>query len=411
MIDERTPYHQGRRKANPKPPGTLRSFHQDTQGVLPPNQFNAANVPAHAANLHQHYQATSRAGHGGNITVAAASPTGWAEYTGTGTTKSDTEHNVKVVVDYIGKHVYVTFSHYQYWALIDNAGTYEMFTTKDSNLNQFTGALRLHLNSRGLAMNQATVMNPWMEILFSRAPPSAPPQRPRRRSSRRPFRPHWATTPRRSCSGASAPTHGAPTLPPRTSSHAPQATGRPPGSCSAAWSSPASSTPPPTCNKRGPSSGRAPHAPTPGVRPSCRTAPRCSPAATPRTFASAASLEARCPRHGPVGGGTAWGTPGRADTSTYTIDRINTVSRDLQALFEPVFAGAPGTVTVSLLGFDFQRLANPGGGFWLKAVRNTLTLSLSTRTSATTRACPRRRPTRSLPRSRTAPTRPWTSAT
>jgi hypothetical protein len=73
-----------------------------------------------------------------------------------------------------------------------------------------------------------------------------------------------------------------------------------------------------------------------------------------------------------VGVGTAWVTVGRADIGNYHVDRVNTISRDVQAIFAPVFGPGGDRVTVSLLGFDFQRLTNPGGGFWLTPVRDNV---------------------------------------
>ncbi|WP_224282570.1 hypothetical protein [Streptomyces sp. LS1784] len=106
------------RDKSPNQLGTLRSWHQGDYGRLPDNQFDPAAVPEHARLLHAHYTAHSQSGAGSSVQNAATPPRGFAEYTGTG---SDWEHNVKVVLDYINKRVYLTVAHYQYWALILSA--------------------------------------------------------------------------------------------------------------------------------------------------------------------------------------------------------------------------------------------------------------------------------------------------
>ncbi|MEU6227283.1 DUF4157 domain-containing protein [Streptomyces sp. NPDC047042] len=162
VIDERTPAQQADRVKSPSAPGTLRSWHQDDYGRLPDNQFDPAAVPAHAQSLHAHYTAHSQSGAGSSVQNAATAPRGFAEYTGTG---SDWEHNVKVVLDYINKRVYLTLSHYQYWALIPpehEGGPYAFWQGPGQDLGAAQAAL--DKEERGAS---GIMMSPWLEIAMS----------------------------------------------------------------------------------------------------------------------------------------------------------------------------------------------------------------------------------------------------
>ncbi|MFJ9444471.1 DUF4157 domain-containing protein [Kitasatospora sp. NPDC101235] len=162
VIDERTPAQQAVRDKSPNQPGTLRSWHQDDYGRLPDNRFDPADVPAHAGPLHTHYGANSQSGAGSSVQNAATAPRGFAEYTGTG---SDWEHNVKVVLDYVTKRVYLTLTHYQYWALIppENAGgPYTFWQGPGQNLQAAQAEL-----ARQPGGASGIMMSPWLEITFS----------------------------------------------------------------------------------------------------------------------------------------------------------------------------------------------------------------------------------------------------
>ncbi|MEU1148088.1 DUF4157 domain-containing protein [Streptomyces sp. NPDC005901] len=162
VIDERTEAQKGVRDKSPNQPGTLRSWHQDDYGRLPDNGFDAASVPAHATGLHAHYTAHSQSGAGSSVQNAATAPRGFAEYTGTG---SDWEHNVKVVLDYINKRVFLTLTHYQYWALIPperGGGAYTFWQGPGQDL----GAAQAELNQQPRGTS-GIMMSPWLEIAMS----------------------------------------------------------------------------------------------------------------------------------------------------------------------------------------------------------------------------------------------------
>jgi hypothetical protein len=96
-------------------------------------------------------------------------PKGYAEYTGTGV---NAINPVKVVLDYIQKRVYLTLTHYQYWALIDKGGgNYEFWTNRTQDFGDVwprrkdKQGLDDRLDALGLTRANATVMNPWVEIL------------------------------------------------------------------------------------------------------------------------------------------------------------------------------------------------------------------------------------------------------
>jgi hypothetical protein len=181
VIDERSDQQQRDKKATAGEAGTLRSYHQDSPEVLPANTFETVkpakqkakkgaaaapqredNVPAHAQALHDHYRTTSKTGEGSSIEKDRDSPEGYAEYTGTGT---NTEHNTKVVLDYMQKRVYVTLSHYQYWALISRNGSYEFWESGTQAMDAAEGKLNLHLGKLKLGADAATMMSPWVEVL------------------------------------------------------------------------------------------------------------------------------------------------------------------------------------------------------------------------------------------------------
>ncbi|MFJ9686550.1 DUF4157 domain-containing protein [Streptomyces bacillaris] len=161
VVDERTEAQKAARDKSPHQPGTLRSWHQDDYGRLPDNAFDPAAVPAHAQGLHQHYAAHSQSGAGSSVQNAATAPRGFAEYTGTG---SNWEHNVKVVLDYVNKRVYLTLTHYQYWALIppEGSGTYTFWQGPGQNLE--AARAELAEQPRGAS---GIMMSPWLEIGLS----------------------------------------------------------------------------------------------------------------------------------------------------------------------------------------------------------------------------------------------------
>ena len=161
IIDQRTAAQKGptQRTATPNQPGTLRSWHTDSPGVLPANNFNANAIPPHATDLHAHYTRTSQSGAGSSQTGGATAPVGYAEYTGTG---SNTEHNTKIVLDYINKRVYLTLSHYQYWALVTKPGpVYEFLDTATQDIRQAEAKLK-----DVKLPDTAVLMSPWMEIVM-----------------------------------------------------------------------------------------------------------------------------------------------------------------------------------------------------------------------------------------------------
>jgi len=173
MVDERTPYDLDARirNATSTVPGTLRSWHEDSTGLLPGNgragatPATAAAIPAGAAALHAHYTATSRTGSGTAAGGAGAptAPVGFAEYTGAGTAHI---HNIKVVLDYINSRVYLTLSHYQYWALVVNAaGEHEFIPGGSQDRDTAIDAIRAHNTVAGPPVRPYTLMNPWIEIL------------------------------------------------------------------------------------------------------------------------------------------------------------------------------------------------------------------------------------------------------
>ena len=171
VIDERSAQEQQSREKSPHDGGALRSWHLDSARVLPGNGFAAAgaaggndNVPAHGQALHAHYGQTSQNGAGASIGAGRDRPQGFAEYTGTG---SNTEHNTKVVLDYMNKRVYLTLSHYQYWALAKVGGAWRFVEggSQDKNLAEATIAQRcLQLHA-----TEHQVMSPWLEIVMPSA--------------------------------------------------------------------------------------------------------------------------------------------------------------------------------------------------------------------------------------------------
>nr|WP_264925557.1 DUF4157 domain-containing protein [Streptomyces sp. A012304] len=161
VVDERTQDQKNRRVKSPDEPGTLRSWHQDDYGRIPDNQFQEGAIPPHAQSLHQHYTAHSQSGAGSSVQNAATGPRGLAEYTGTGT---DGSHNVKVVLDYIQKRVYLTFTHYQYWALVAGANggaPYSFWGSDSQKLEEAQGKLA-HEHPQA----SAVMLSPWVEILM-----------------------------------------------------------------------------------------------------------------------------------------------------------------------------------------------------------------------------------------------------
>ncbi|MFE3182994.1 DUF4157 domain-containing protein [Streptomyces violascens] len=159
VVDERTPEQQRRKDKSPSAPGTLRSWHQDDSGKLPVNGFDADEIPAHATALHNHYATASQSGAGSSVQNAATAPRGFAEYTGAG---GRGVHDVKVVLDYIQKRVYLTLTHYQYWALIPQEGGYTFWPSGTQDQEQALGNLKNQPNGA-----QGVLMSPWLEVLVS----------------------------------------------------------------------------------------------------------------------------------------------------------------------------------------------------------------------------------------------------
>jgi hypothetical protein len=191
VIDERTPWERFRKKTTPNDPGTLRSWHSDSLGILPAHVIGArleeadalnrnlettvetpggivANVPAGAAKLHKQYKDYSGEGTGSQA-GQPESPLGFAEYTGTGI-EGDV-HNVKVVVDYASDQprVYLTLTHYQYWALASLPnGTHEMINSKEQKITQAINELETNtprIQEVRAAGGNYQLMNPWIEVL------------------------------------------------------------------------------------------------------------------------------------------------------------------------------------------------------------------------------------------------------
>jgi hypothetical protein len=159
VVDERTQDQKNRKVKSPDEPGTLRSWHQDDYGRIPDNGFQEGAVPPHAQSLHAHYTDHSQSGAGSSVQNAATGPRGLAEYTGTGT---DGSHNVKVVLDYIQKRVYLTFTHYQYWALVAGANggaPYGFWGSDSQKLEEAQGKLA-HEHPGA----SAVMLSPWVEI-------------------------------------------------------------------------------------------------------------------------------------------------------------------------------------------------------------------------------------------------------
>lgn len=162
VVDERSQDEKRVRNATPTEPGTLRSWHEDSKGILPANGFDKKkpNVSKEASALHTHYAMTSGSGTGA-AAGAATSPTGFAEYTGAG---ANNIHNIKVVLDYMQKRVYLTFSHYQYWAIVQTGEGTEFVDGKTQEIDAAKGNIASDQKVVA-AGGKYTLMNPWIEIL------------------------------------------------------------------------------------------------------------------------------------------------------------------------------------------------------------------------------------------------------
>ncbi|WP_436523572.1 hypothetical protein [Actinoplanes sp. HUAS TT8] len=173
VVDERTQNEKDRRVKSPTAPGTLRSWHQDDQGKLPGTGVTPGDrahirnqVPADARALHDDYTVNSQSGAGSSIVNPADGPRGLAEYTGTG---SNGEHNTKVVLDYVNKRVYLTLTHYQYWALYSPASGPAQFLplgTQTMSAAQGKIADRVRDGGETVTAAQFTLMSPWVQILM-----------------------------------------------------------------------------------------------------------------------------------------------------------------------------------------------------------------------------------------------------
>lgn len=163
-VDERTPDEQSpqRKVTTPNMPGTLRSWHTDSPHVLPQTTFVSADaLPGAARTLHDHYRDTSAGGEGSSQkSNTSAGPIGYAEYTGTG---SNYEHSTKIVLDYASKRVYLTLTHYQYWALIQNGTTYTFWDSGTQDLSQALGNFEKRFGKESATQR---MMSPWFEILM-----------------------------------------------------------------------------------------------------------------------------------------------------------------------------------------------------------------------------------------------------
>jgi len=163
FIDERTPDELKRKKTTPGEGGTLRSWHQDSHEVLPSPTFESeTRLPEFCKALHNHYKEFSGEGSGSSIVIGKyVGPQGLAEYTGTG---SNTEHNTKVVVDYINKRIYLTLSHYQYCCIIKKEEGKYVWWMKSGTQELSKAWTDLDKES-----GEKFLMSPWMEILLPNA--------------------------------------------------------------------------------------------------------------------------------------------------------------------------------------------------------------------------------------------------
>ncbi|WP_221325706.1 hypothetical protein [Actinoplanes sp. L3-i22] len=171
LVDERTDTELAAQEKSPHAPGTLRSWHQDDSGRLGGTGI-APGTPAAvrtavttteplATDLHDHYDERSQSGAGSSVQNAATGPRGLAEYTGAGT---NSEHFTKIVLDYVNKRVYLTLTHYQFWALADRSGTAEFWNLGTQNEAEAQGQMRARERQEGLDPGSATLMSPWIEI-------------------------------------------------------------------------------------------------------------------------------------------------------------------------------------------------------------------------------------------------------
>jgi hypothetical protein len=167
VVDERTADQRQRKVMSPNEPGTLRSWHQDSPQVLPPNTFSQGVPQGQPAALHAHYQATSQTGAGSSIQKGRSGAEGYAEYTGTG---SNWEHNTKVVLDYTQKKVYLTLSHYMYWALIaTTTGGHFMKVGNSQDAGQSTIVVEDYIKeekkkSSNTLTDTFVLFSPWLEV-------------------------------------------------------------------------------------------------------------------------------------------------------------------------------------------------------------------------------------------------------
>ncbi|MEV6342339.1 hypothetical protein [Actinoplanes sp. NPDC051851] len=165
LLDERTADERGRRVKSPTEPGTLRSWHQDDAGKLP--KASQENVPAESALLQDHYHRASQSGAGSSVQNAAEAPRGLAEYTGAG---SKGEHNTKIVLDYRSKRIYLTLTHYQYWALVKVDGTTEFWPLETQSEEDARGRMETRRADRKITPE---LMSPWIEIDMGTPRPQA----------------------------------------------------------------------------------------------------------------------------------------------------------------------------------------------------------------------------------------------
>jgi hypothetical protein len=151
-------------RENANLPGTLRSWHADKREELPPNAFDRDDVPMHARHLHKHYTRTGPRPefkvnkYAKQYAKLRRGPIGYAEYT-------TAEPNTRIVLDYIGKHVYLTLTNSCYWALLTRTdGSHEVW---DSRTHQLAHAEeRLDRVRARDAVKDAVMMSPWMEIVM-----------------------------------------------------------------------------------------------------------------------------------------------------------------------------------------------------------------------------------------------------
>jgi hypothetical protein len=146
----------------PKGSSTLHKHYEETStSGAGASIKNEGVVAMKSREFHKQNQGTSSSGRGTSSRSDTSGPRGFAEYTGTG---SDTEHNTKVVLDYIGKRAYLTLTHYQRWALVKYKGKsdYVFWYSKTQSNSMFEGDMGKLKDCAAHIIE----MSPWIEILM-----------------------------------------------------------------------------------------------------------------------------------------------------------------------------------------------------------------------------------------------------